>query len=352
MTRKRNANFTVEELKKIFNVDMEHHVKVFMPNEILEDLREVLTDEKGNPIKECKSSTHVAFAYAYTYLAHYMYRYCKYYYMENYETESEIDEKMIKQVLGFPAKADAYTYLTKKEGILDKLGYIRKVSDKPYKYELEEVSGKDGKVTFEPFFEMESDYPEIYGNNKNRKINFPVRGFWREDWAEEDDYYNGTFYEKDNTHQINFNVFMYCMADPELGVEGFYLYSMLVYANNKFPNGFDCSNERFVSISGLSLKEVKVQLKNLEMRKMIGNDHKPFCIDKPYDKKTKANTYWIKGIEEFARNEHEYIILPKQRKISAKQYEREIGWAGEDYKDKNLSGDIFDGENPFSKMSA
>jgi hypothetical protein len=350
MARKRKANFTIKKLTEIFDIDPQHHMVVFMPNEIFEELNEGLLDEHGNKIRESKTSTHIAYGYSYTYLAHYMYRYCKYYYNKDYSTEAEIDEKLIKQILGFPAKADQYTYLTKNGGILDHLGYIRKASDKPYKYELEEVIRKGGKVEYEPFFEMESELEIPHRNSKNRKINLPVKAFWRDEESEEDNYYNGTYYEKDNTHQINFDVFMYCMADSELGVEGFYLYSFCVYLNNKFRNGFDCTNENFARLSGMSIKEIKKQLRNLEERNMINSDHKPFCIDKPEDKKTKANTYWINSVDNFAKNEMEFRKIPKQRKISAQQYEEEIGWAGEGYQDDDSI--FIDGDNPFEKIAS
>lgn len=353
MARKRKANYTVKQMEGIFdlnNKNREHNMKVFMPNEVFTDLNEGLHDEEGHKIKEFKTSTHIAFAYSYTYLAHYMYRYCKYYYFVEYSTVAEIDEKMIKQILGFPAKAEQYTYLTKKDGILEQLGYIRKVSDKPYKYELEEITRIGGKVEYEPCFEMESELEIPNSNSKNRKINLPVKAFWREEESEEDSYYNGTYYEKYNTHQINFDVFMYCMADPELGVEGFYLYSLCLYLNNKFRKGFDCTNENFARLSGMSIKEIKKQLRNLEERNMINNDHKPFCIDKPEDKKTKSNTYWIKSINVFAKNEMEFKKIPKQRKINAEQYEEEIGWAGESY--QNDDSVFIDGGNPFEKMAS
>ncbi len=265
--------------------------------------------------------------------------------MKDKYTEAEIDEKMIKKIMGFAAKADAYTYLTKNNGgILKELGYIRKETDKPYHYELDEFN--------DPFFEMESEleFPShMQGSKRNSKINYPVKAFHRTPESEVDCYQDGTYYEKDNTHQVNFDVFMYCMADPELGVEGFYLYALSVYLNNKFRNGFDCTHENFARLSGMSIKEVKAQLKKLEERNMIKCDHKPFCVDKPYDKKTKANTYWICGIDYFAKDKSEYRQIPKQRKISAEQYGREIGFVGEGCQNDNS---LFIDENPFEKITS
>lgn len=86
-------------------------------------------DEFGKRIELCKSSRYIAFAYSYIYLTYYMYRYCKfYYYTNNGLTNYDIDKKMLKKILGVPPNSDVYTYITKKDGLLNKLGYIEKVS--------------------------------------------------------------------------------------------------------------------------------------------------------------------------------------------------------------------------------
>lgn len=325
MAKKKQSFFTLNELKNdIFTVTKDERY-VFMPNEIFKDLLERFKDEE-----KAKSSTHIAFAYAYTYLAHYMYRYCKYY---GSDGNTAIDEAMIKQVLGFPAKADQYTYITKKSGILDELGYIRKESDKPFQctqYKTDYVNENGVEIMCVDFFDMESSLKFVHGNTKNRKINYPVKAFVRGDkWVnenDEDEKRTGTFFRIDNTHLIDFDIFMYCMSQSELGVKGFYLYSFLLYMNNKHLNGFDCSIDRFVSLTGLGIRTIRDQLERLEKRNMITNDHKPYCLDKKTWQKTKSNTYGALPYKEFISRASELKEIPKQRRISAKRYAKEIGF--------------------------
>lgn len=364
MAKKNQTFFSRIKLQnEILNVG-EHEHKVFMPNEIFTELKgyenddgvfiEGFYDKEGKKINEFKSSTHIAFAYTYVYLSHYMYRYCKYYTLWNNSVDGHkpIDES--KRILGFPSKSTSYTYITKKGGLLDRLGYIRKESDKPIscvQYEHEYSNGK--KVWMIDDFVYESEYKENYSNSKNRKINYPVKAFYRGAWAEEDGYMNGTFWEIENTHLIDVDIFIYCMADKNLGVEGFYLYSFLLYQNDKFKNRFTCSIENLVTLTGLSIEIVKKQLRNLEQRNMITNNHMPFCINKPQGKKTKANTYGVKNFREFSKSYIEWHVIPKQRKLSAEQYEEEIGLIVEDIIEKNndinlsSGGNLISEENPF-----
>lgn len=328
--------FTTKHLKEvILDVGKNEH-KLFIPNEIFDQLKGYVNEEgeyiegfydiEGKKVKKFKSSTHIAYAYAYVYLAHYMYRYCKYYYYKDYHTRYDIDEKMIKQILGFPSNSDTFTYITKKGGVLDKLGYIKKDSDKPTDVVAIEDELKSGRWKVSHIV-MESDYPEVYiSNSKNRKINYPVKAIFREQWADEEGCENGTFFDVGNTHLIDIDVFIYCMADPDIGVNGFYLYSFLSHKNDIFKGMFDCSIKKFVSSTGLGIKTIRTQLDNLEKRNMITNDHKPYCLDKKDWQKAKANTYGVLPYSEFISNKSEFKEIPKQRKISAKRYEEEIGF--------------------------
>ncbi|SMG52216.1 hypothetical protein [Paenibacillus aquistagni] len=321
MARIRKTYFTKSKMGKLLGVNEKQH-EVYMPNEIFENLTEAFTSEE----MQGKTSTHIAYAYTYYYLANYQWRYARYYYYDDKTgMETSINEGIIKQILGFPSKSEQYTYLTKNNtGLLVKLGYIRKETDKPSRYWYDD-EGKYKEVQFV----YESEYPELYGNNKNWKVAMPVKGFYRYKESEEDNYEDGTFYMIQNTHMIDIDVFIYCMADLELGVEGFYLYCFLKFMTDKYDNAYNCSQKKMAQTTRLSIDEVKKQLENLEKRNMITSDHKPFCLDKPADKETKTNTYGIKEPNEFAKSMIQFNVIPKQRKITAKQYESEVGWANE-----------------------
>lgn len=347
--KKKNLYFTANALRQNILAVSESENSIFMPNEIFDDLIEGFKDEK-----RAKSSTHIAYAYAYTFLAHYMYRYCKHlYYMKDSFEGKIINEKMLKQILCFPPDSDVYTYITKKGGVLENLGYIRKVSDIPIDVILanDEIKrildcpiGKDyvqieeiiksaslSKGIFKIYkFIMKSSYEGLKENTKNSKFNYPVKGFEREiEMDDIDDFEEnktGTFWLVEKTHLIDINIFIYCMSDLQLGVKGFYMYCYLLYMNDRCVNGFDCSINGLVKLTGLGIRTVRDTLMILEERNMITNDHKPYCLDKKEWQQTKANTYKVLLYDEFILDSDEFNEIPKQRKISAKRYADEIGF--------------------------
>ncbi|KRE70873.1 hypothetical protein [Paenibacillus sp. Soil750] len=330
MARKRQTFFNSKEIKNMLDVNEKQNY-VFMPNEIFADFTEAFKDMKQETDKG-KTSTHIAYAYSYYFLANYMWRYARYRYWDDKVGDIILNEGVIKQFLGFPAKSEQYTYLTKNQtGLLQKIGYIRKVSDKPSRY----LYDKERRFK-EVLFIYESEYPEVYGNTKNWKVAMPVKGIWRDLESELDNCENGTLYVINDTHKVNIETFIYCITNPELGVEGFYLYCFLKFMTDKFKQGYDCSNDQMSALTGLSLDEIKSQIYNLEKRNMITNDHKPYCLNKPKNKECKTNTYTVLEHKYFAQNLMQMNVIPKQRKISAERYAVEIGWAYEYVIDGNL----------------
>lgn len=335
MARKRKAFFTANEMKKMMNVSKLQSF-VFMPNEIYSDFSKGFADLKEETDATARSS-HVAYAFGYTFLAHYMWRYANHYYWDNAKGALPINEGIIKQLLGFNAKSEAYTYLTKnKTGFLEQIGYIRKVTDKPIAYYYEDEDCIDLAFTME----SESASPQKI-NHKAWKVAMPVKGIWRtpeDETNPEVKYPTSTIHLFGNTHIVEMETFIYCITHPELGIEGFYLYCFLRKQYDKFRMGYDCSKRRMAQLTGLSIDEVKCQLENLERYNMITNDHKPWCPDKPDDKDPKANTYTVLDYSDFAQNVMQMNIIPKQQRVSAEEYERMIGWTNE----KEIDGNVID----------
>lgn len=335
MARKRQAFFTACQMRGLMKVS-EFQNYVFMPNEIYSDFARAFAELKEEANNDLRSS-HIAYAFGYTFLAHYMWRFARYYIWDNAKGSVPINEAIIKQMLGFPAKSEAYTYLTKtKTGLLEQIGYIRKVTDKPIDHYYED----DDRIDLAFVMESESPSPEKT-NNKNWKVAMPVKGIWRKPEDEvnpEIKYPNGTIHRFENTHIVDMKTFIYCITHPELGVEGFYLYCFLRMQYDKFPMGYDCSKERMARLTGMSIDEIKSQLESLEIFNMITNDHKPWCQGKPDDKIAKANTYTVLEYDEFAQNKMQINTIPKQRKVSPEQYASEIGWANE----REIDGKVVD----------
>lgn len=269
----------LEEIKKLLKYD-EMESKVFMPNEIFEDLQK----------SEIKS-LHTPVAYSYYYLINWLYRYTKY-------DVPMIDNKQIKEILGYHPDQKTIDYIMKKNGELDKIGYTETVKDFPILWELDEFEG----LKFTMFSEMDEFYQSEVKQHLSRKysIKFPIKAFVREYDEEGNIDQEGTFYDISDTHCIPFEIFIYCMANDKLGCTAFYLYSFISKMNDKFSEGWDVPIQKMALQTGISKKTLERYLDQLNQYKMIETIHNQeyFCLALDPSER-KANTYISNEFDQF-----------------------------------------------------
>lgn len=283
---------------------------IFMPNEIFEDL-------KANV-----SSNNIPFAYSYYYLVSYLYRYAKY--DHHLYTSSDI-----KQILGYNPKSTTMDKLIMKDGILDQLGYTQ--TDKDFPVYAEYKHANDEGLMFNYYSE-----PEMKENFKMRKITvgkrytvkYPVKAFYRTQEDLDDNYENGTFFEIENTHQIPMEAFMFCMANKELGVKGFYTYCYLQHKNNfcKYyaeknglaHRGYDVSLDKLQKELGMTKSTLKRTLDPLKKFKLITcKVNQDFLLGRKEEDR-RPHTYLTNPISKFS---FEPVKYQKARLISKKENE-------------------------------
>ncbi|MEH7393324.1 hypothetical protein [Bacillus sp. JJ1474] len=262
---------TYEEIEKLLQYH-ERESKVFIPNEILEELK-----------CHIPNSPHIAFAYSYYYLICWLYRYAK------YGVINDIDNKKIKEILGYTAITKGLDYLIKKNGVLDDLGYTITTKDFPLSWTYE-----DDFLEFDLLSDMDEDIQRNVKQQYSRKytIKFPPKAFHRTKESKEDSYLDGTFYEVDNTHLIPFEVFLFCMSKKELECTGFYLYSYIKRMNDYHSGGWDVSIENMALDTGIAENTLIRYLDQLRKYKMIEGIHNQeyFCLALDPSER-KANTY-------------------------------------------------------------
>ena len=189
----------------------EKECRVQMPNEIFDDIGKM----------EFKTIERKAFLYSYYYLLLWLYRYAKY-------GSIKITVKDIKEILGYSRKYDVLDYIIKKDGMLDQLGYTESTTDFPVTWEFE------NGLEFTYFSDMDKDTRKIVSRGSNYKIKVPVKGLHRTQESRIEGIEDGVFYEIENTHRIDFDVFAECIE--KVGCKGFYVYGYLKYNCDKFTN--------------------------------------------------------------------------------------------------------------------
>ena len=271
--------------------------KIFMPNEIFHDLTKVI-----------HKSSHIAFAYTYYFLSLWLYRYAKY-------SSINLDTKLIKRVLGMYENNKTMNYIIKKEGVLDQLQYTYTSTDFPISWYLEE-----GYLTFDMFSELDIDNRKIIlqQRGKNYKIKVPIKGIHRTEESMNDNYEDGVFYEIDNTHQVDWELFIRCMSDDKFGCITFYIYNFLKYKCDMYQEGYTSSIMKLSHDSGLNAKTLCRYLDTLKKYNWISCDAQDYIIGIDKDER-KANTYYVNIIDEFT---YSPISYAKGKVINLEDYEK------------------------------
>lgn len=274
--------------------------KLFMPNEIFDDIQ-------ASGIK----NKHIPLAYSYYYLVSWLYRYAK------YGVINGLDNKVIKQILGYSPTYPEIDYIIKKNGLLDTLRYTSTTKDFPILWAYE-----DKILSFDLLSDFEEDVQKVIKQQHSRKytVKYPVKAFYRSKESEEDHYEDGTFFEVDNTHLVPFEVFMFCMSKKELGCTGFYLWSYLQMQNQKFAGGYDVSLDDLASEVKIARSTMCEYLGSLREYEMIKCQHNQdyFCLALSNEEK-KANTYVTCDWNSFSEQKRK---VSRMKVISVKEYEK------------------------------
>lgn len=240
------------EIKSLLEINRKE-AQVFLPNEIFSDLQDNITN-----------GTHVAYAYSYLYLTQFLYRNCKY-----FNTKTLIDGKVIKQILGYSESNRTMNYITKKSGLLDSIGYTETTKDIPLSWDFKKDDGEGLSFYMSSNEKGTLEIPKMFFLKK------PLKAFERtiqrvdKDGQIVEEEMQGTFYDVSNTHSVDFDVFMCCMANDEIGTTGFYLYSWLKHKNDIFKGGYDVSYEKLSAETGLPRSTMIQYLNALKSYRLI-----------------------------------------------------------------------------------
>lgn len=264
-----------EEISRLVDFNEEFQSSNFMVNEVFDDL-------KAN----IKNAPHIAFAYSHLYLSTWLYRYSKHF------NVGVFDNAKIKEILGYDPNNRTMNYLIKKGGLLDKMGYTTSTKDFPVDSKLND--DKDLEFTMSSEFKdmgvFVADVPKMFFLKR------PTKGFDRILVDEKGEEYDavGTFREIGNTHNIPFEVFLYCMDNEEVGCTGFYLYSYLSHKNDIHEGKYDVSLENLAKETGISGRALDKYLGALKSFKLVD-----FILNQEF---------FAIGMRDFERKSNTYIV--------------------------------------------
>lgn len=281
---------------------------MYVPNEFFEEF-------KNEP--RFKTSKHMAFAFSYTYLMHWFYRFAKY-----FNTQTALKTKFFKEILGYSPNNKEVNYIIKKNGLLEDMKILETDTDAPVMAHYDNI---DNDVVYY-YVTPEDDtlshtmsYHKDYGYNL--EVKYPIRGFNRypndPEWAAEYPMYqDGTFHDVNNTTKIPFDVFIYCMTNKDIGCIGFYIYCYILHMNQYYNNSWDVPYSS-LGVTGIKLTTAKKYIMNLRSYNMVTcTPNQKYYVSGMWDEDRKANSY--------DANDFKWFWWQKQfvRKMPTMEYEK------------------------------
>lgn len=303
------------EIKRLIHFDSIHESKLAIPNYLFNDLMDLA--EEG-----ILKKNHIGFTFSYCYLMAYLYRYSKYqYYIPRTEE--------IKAMLGISKTNSDFNYIMKKNGVLENKLLVT-TNDFPILSEFKEVDYSLSKelviYTMSSYTdEIEDDgyyikkFKEEKKIGRNQYCKLPIFGFYiYPEYLGSGEPYDGTFYNSDRTVIIDFDTFLFCVCNKELGVNAFYLYSYLKKQEGIFEN-FNATRERISNETGISSRSVQNYLNKLRSYNMIKVLHNIEYFSLGLNKADrKANTYKVNDYSDFTKQKVSYN---KIRYVKANKHE-------------------------------
>lgn len=213
-----------------------------MPNEIFEDLSDV----------KFETFSHKCFTYSFYYLINYIYRNALY----GLGNAEAYGLKELSKI--FISNYSKVSYIVKKDGILDTLGYTITTTDYPTAYTF-----SDNVLDFECIKSIK----EKSQHSPRLSIKYPVKSFMRFD----DEYFTGTYYDFQSTHSLRISSFIKIMSTNKLGHNAFYIYGYLKMMCDRFQNSYIVSNEELMTIVGCNEKTLTKYTKSLEENGLISS---------------------------------------------------------------------------------
>lgn len=286
------------EICELLVFNEEYESKNFMPNEIFKEL-----------IMYVKKAPHIGFSYCYIYLCSWLYRHAKY-----TNARGIIDNKKIKEVLGYNPRSSSLDYLIKKGGLLDKFELLESTEDFPIHCELNE----EGDLEFFMSSDMSKEELDIAYPNipKNFFLKRPIkslddRTIEVEMKDEESGIFekvelslDGIFYDISHTHNIPFEVFVECISRKDVGCIGFYLYSFISHKCDIHEGRLDMSLVKMseeTGIPGTSLDRILMALREYGMVTGIVNLPDGFSLINTKEERM-SNSYHVNSPDMFLKD--------------------------------------------------
>jgi len=259
---------------------------VQIPNHIFKTLSQIVDKQGRSNVKQ------VSFAYAYIVTIAFLYKYTHY---VDLETDTYIQNKDIKQILGYDATTKTIDKVIKKEGILDNLGLTTTTKEYPvtFEYTEEEINEYPIRefITINMLDVDDINYSRYKDIVKNRNYTVKIPNFFFENEGDV-----GTLYNYNNTHKITLKEYMKFIYEEDLDNVDLYLYAFFKYKCLGLQgNARGLSQSILIAETGIAKDTFQKHVRNLEKHKWLSVQRRKWRVN--LDEGGEPNIYRFKSVQ-------------------------------------------------------
>lgn len=265
-----------ENCRELLNFNRKYENNVFLDHDLFDRFHDLNLNWRQT-----------AYAFAYYYFHLWAYRYAKY----QLADDSYLNNTFINKLFRQGDKIRAMSGLIKKGGILEQSRLLETTADFPVSWKYTDEDGLS-LMMLEDLTEGDHTIKARMGVPHKYAVKRPVSGFQREKRE-------GVYFDVSNTLHVEFEAFLYCLENEDIGVTGFYLYCFLAHLNfreggsmvYKSPEGFSKS----LNASSMTIRRLLLKMRDYNM---VSCDVKDYV--KTGDKsKRRPNGYIVNEYDEF-----------------------------------------------------
>lgn len=271
----------------IYNQDVLSSVR--LPNSIFKTLSKCIRNKNGST-----NIQQVAFGYSYLVAVAFLYKYT---YFVDLDNQTYVQNKDIKELLGYSRDTKTIDRVIKKDGLLDKLHLTLTTREYPVRYTIdkEETINKIPLREFVLISELKSDdinyakFKKII-KNKNYVVKEPL---FLTSGYEGSEY--GTLYSIERTHKITIKEFLTFLRSDDFNNIEFLIYGFLKSrCFGRKNNMYSVPIYKIISEVGIDRSTFYTYLENLKRKNYIKVIHKEWKTKGDNFKKMEANDYiWL-----------------------------------------------------------
>jgi predicted transcriptional regulator len=170
-----------------------------------------------NELLNCQELNHIsrrAYAYGYYCLITYLYKNAKY-------QKYLLKQSDLKKILGYNPEHRGLDIISKKDGLLDRMGYTETITDFPIRIDTGRM------IVFDMYRNTKNkiSFGEVISNNY--KVKLPVKAFYKDKKSKEAGILNGSYYNADDCHVFDVESFLECVGNEAIGCVGFFIASYI-----------------------------------------------------------------------------------------------------------------------------